>query len=217
MTVTTSQQKYNYYRCTGKKRLHNCDASPISAEVLEKKVIEAVRMILGSPEDVNGLIRILRDQAERLQTGAVARLQALVEEDREISRKLDNAMDALLSGMNSPALRTKIQELETQQARIARDLRELKATVDASAIPEQRLRELLHQITTSESDAAILLAAVYRVEVSPDTITVWTILDADPTGTIDPTADGVTITPGFPSGVPMVIVTNGCIRITVAR
>lgn len=217
MTISTSQQRYNYYRCTAKKRLHSCDAAPISADELERKVIEAVRMILGAPEDVNGLIRIMRDQAERLQSGAVARLQALVEKDREISRKLDNAMEALLGGMNSPALRAKIQELETQQAEIARDLKALKASVDASAIPEQRLRELLHQITTSDSDAAILLSAVYRVEVGPDTITVWTILDADPNGTIDHTLDGVTITPGFPSGVPTVIVTAGFIRITVAR
>ena len=46
---------------------------------------------------------------------------------------------------------------------------------------------------SSDDNASILLSAVYRVEVAPDTITVWTILDADPTGTIDYTLDGVTI------------------------
>jgi hypothetical protein len=217
MTITTSQQKYNYYRCTGKKRLHQCDASPISADALKQKVIEAVRMILGSPEDVNGLIRIMRNQAEKLQSGAVARLQALVEQDREISRKLDNALQAILGGMNSPTLQRKVAELEAQQALIAQELKSLKASVDASSIPESRLRELLHQITTSENDAAILLSVVYRVEVAEDTITVWTILDADPNGTIDHTMDGVTITPGIASGVPIVIVTSDFIRITVAR
>ena len=217
MTITTSQQKYNYYRCTGKKRLHQCDAAPISADELERKVIEAMRIILGSPEDVNGLIRIMRDQAERLQTGAVARLQALIEQDREISRQLDNALQAVLNGMNSPALQRKVADLEKQQAQIAQDMKALKASVDASAIPEARLRDLLHQITTSDNEASILLSAVYRVEVAPDTITVWTILDADPIGTIDYTLEGVTITPGFPSGVPIVIVTSDFIRITVAR
>lgn len=217
MTITTSQQKYNYYRCTGKKRLHQCDASPISADALEQKVIEAVRMILGSPEDVNGLIRIMRNQAEKLQSGAVARLQALVEQDREISRKLENALQAILGGMNSPTLQRKVAELEAQQAQIAQEMKSLKASVDAASIPESRLRELLHQITTSEDDAAILLSVVYRVEVAEDTITVWTILDADPNGTIDHTMDGVTITPGIPSGVPIVIVTSDFIRITVAR
>ena len=217
MTISTSQEKYNYYRCTAKKRLHSCDAAPISADVLERKVIEAVRTILGSPEDVNGLIRIMRDQAEQLQSGAVARLRSLVEQDREISRKLNNAVEAVLNGMNSPAIQKRIAELETQQAQIAHEMKALKASVDASAIPEARLRELLHQLTTSDDDAAILLSVVYRVEVAPDTITVWTILDADPTGTIDHTIEGVTITPGFPSGVPTVIVTGGFIRITVTR
>ena len=217
MTISTSQQKYNYYRCTGKKRLHQCDAAPISADVLEQKVIEAVRMILGSPEDVNGLIRILRDQAEQLQTGAVARLQNLIERDREITRQLDNAVTAVLNGMNSPALQKRVAELEAQQIQIAHDMKQLKASVDASAIPEARLRELLHQITTSDNDAAILLSVVARVEVSPDTITVWTILDSDPNGKLDTTLDGVTITPGDPSGVPIVIVTSDFIRISVAR
>ena len=202
MTVTTSQQKYNYYRCTGKKRLHNCDAAPISADVLEKKVVEAMRMVLGSPEDVNGLIRILRDQAERIQTGAVARLDALIQKDREVSRKLDNAVEAVLGGFNSPTIQQKIKELETQKAELARDMRALKASVDASTIPETRLRELLQEIITSDDDAAVLLSVVYRVEVSADSITIWTILDATPTGDIDLTLEGVTITPGIASGVP---------------
>lgn len=217
MTVTTSQMKYNYYRCTGKKRLHNCDAAPISADALEKKVVEAMRMVLGSPEDVNGLIRILRDQAEQIQTGSVARLDSLIQKDREVSRKLDNAVEAVLGGLNSPTIQQRIKELETQKAELARDMRALKDSVDASMIPETRLRELLQEIITSDDDAAILLSVVYRVEVSADAITIWTILDATPTGDIDLTLEGVTITPGVPSGVPMVVVTSGFIRITVAR
>lgn len=217
MTITTSQQRYNYYRCTGKKRLHSCEATPISADQLEKKVVEALKVFLINPSQVEGLLRILRDQAQKLQSGAVARLQALIEQEREVSRKLDNAVEAVLNGLSSPAVQNKIKELEAQKAAIARDLRALKASVDASAIPEQRLRDILEYILDSNDDAAALLSIVYRVEVNADSITVWTILDTDPTGTIDYTADGVIITPGVPSGVPMVVVTSGFVRITVAR
>lgn len=202
MTISTSQQRYNYYRCTAKKRLHQCDAAPISADHLEKKVADAIRATLGAPNEINGLIRILRDQAERLQTGAVDRLQALIQRDREVSRKLDNAVEAVLSGLNSPTIQEKIRQLEEEKATIARDMRSLKAAVDASAIPEQRLREILDHIIASETDTTALLSIVYRVEVTADTITVWTLLDSNPTGHIDHTAEGVTITPGFPSGVP---------------
>lgn len=217
MTIVTSQQKYNYYRCTGKKRLHNCQAAPISADGLERKVIEAVRMVLGSPEDVNGLVRILRDQAEKIQSGAVARLETLIEREREVSKKLDNAIDAVLNGLNSPTIQQRIKALEAEKAEISRDMRTLKASVDASMIPEERLRSLLHEIVTSDNDSAILLSAVYRVEVSDDAITIWTLLDADPTGDINCPDTEVIKTPGVPSGVPIVFITGEFIRITVAR
>ena len=218
MTITTSQQKYNYYRCTAKKRLHTCEAAPISAEYLEKRVADALRMYLGKPEETNGLIRILRDQAEVLQSGAVARLQDLIQQEKEVTKKLDNAVDAVLNGLTSQTIKNRITELEQQKAIISRDMRTLKAAVEASAIPEQKLRDILDLIiSSSDQDNAVLLSIVYRVEVNKDTITILTILDADPTGIIDDTAEGVTITLGVPSGVPRVIVTVRYIRITVAR
>lgn len=219
MTISTSQQKYNYYRCTGKKRLHNCDAAPISAEYLEQRVAEAVRMILGSPSEADGLIRILRDQAEKIQDDSVVHLHNLLQKERENTRKLDNAVEAVLNGLASPAVQARIRELEEEKAIIQRDLKTLKAAVDATAIPEKRLREILAQIISSANDdTSILESLVYRVEVGSETITIWTILDADPNGTIDHnTADGVTTTVQFPSGVPTVIVTSEFVRITVKR
>ena len=217
MTISTSRKEYYYYRCTGKKRLHNCDNAPISVDYLERRVIEILRSVLGTPEDINGLISILRDQAEQLQTGAVARLQALIEEEREVARKLNNAVEALLDGFNSPTVQQRIKTLEDEKARIGRELRALRQSVDASAIPERRLREILDLIIASDENASALLSIVYRVEVTAETITVWTILDADPNGDIDHTAEGVTITPGIGFGVPTVIVTSGFIRITMTR
>lgn len=200
MTISTSQQKYNYYRCTGKKRLHTCENTPISTDYLEQRVADTLRMILGKPEETNGLIRILRDQAEQIQSGAVNRLQKLIQQEREVTAKLDNAVEAVLNGLSSPAIKARIQELEQQKAAISRDMRHLKTAVDASAVPEQKLRDILDLIISStEEDASILLSIVYRVEVSRDAITIWTILNADPNGTIDENTEGVTITYGVPS------------------
>lgn len=207
MAVSISKQKYHYYRCTGKKRLHNCDAAPIAADVLEDQVAAALRQVLGRPEDTESLIRILREQADQIQGGAVAHLQALIQRKNEITTKLDNAVEAVLSGLSSPALQRKVTDLENQKAAVEREMRALKTTVDASAIPEQRLREILDIILhDAQTDPTPLLAIVYRVEVGPDYITIWTLLDADPNGTIDLTQEGVTITVGSPSGVPTVIV-----------
>ena len=203
MTISTSKGEYYYYRCTGKKRLHNCDSTPISVDYLEQRVAEAVKSILGTPSSTEYLIEILRTQAEEIQDGAVIRLRQLIEKDREIAAKLQNASDVILSGFSSPTLLNKLRELETERTEIDKEIRILKREVDASAIPEQKLREILDTITTSaSSELAVLLSVVCRVEVGKENITIWTILDADPNGHIDYNQDGVTITSGVPFGVP---------------
>ncbi len=205
MTVSTSQQKYDYYRCTGKKRLHNCDAAPISVDELESVVADVVKGLLGSKEHTDGLIKILRDQADRIQGGAVARLNVLLEREKEINAKLDNAVDAVLNGLSSPAIKKRITDLETEKATVERDLLALRASVDASAISEVRLREIFNTVVNNAtSDKNFLLSVVYRVEVTKEAITIWTLLDADPNGDIDINQEGVTTRVQFPSGVPKI-------------
>lgn len=203
MTISTSKGNYYYYKCTQKKRQHNCDAANISVDLLERTVAETVREVLGKPGNAEKLIRILREQRSAVQADAVIRLQAMIEQDREISRKLSNAADAVLDGRGSQTILARIQDLEHQQAELAAQMRSLKASVDASAIPEQTLRDIVAKLATADNaDPAIYLSIVYRVEVGKDSITIWTILDANPDGTYDFDADGVLLTPGVPSGVP---------------
>lgn len=203
MTIGTSQKIYDYYKCTGKKRRHNCDGVNISVAALERTVADAVRQVLGSPRNVDRLIAILRDQSSEVQSRAVESLKRLVEQDREITKKLNNATDAILSGLSSPTLLAKVKELEQARVEINKRMHELKATVDASAIPEERLRQILAEVSadTAAGNAA-LMSIVYRVEVGKDTIMIWTIFDTKPDGTCDWDADGLLITPGTPSGVP---------------
>ena len=203
MTISTSKMIYHYYKCAGKKRLHNCEAAPISADELEKLVADAIIYQLGKPKQTDALLKILRDQADRIQGGAAAHLQALLEKEKNINIKLDRAIDAVLNGLSSPAIKKKIMDLETEKATVQHDLQALKATVDASSLPESRLREILAKIlSTATADYNFLFSIVYRVEVTKETITIWTLLDTDPTGHIDTEQDGVTITSGVPSGVP---------------
>lgn len=218
MTISTSKVNYHYYRCTGKKRTHECTSTPIRADALEEVVAETIRKVLGTPTEVNGLIKILHDQADKLQSGAAMRLQALVDQRKDICAKLDNAVEAVLNGISNQSIKDRICVLEAQKVAVERDMKVLKDSVDASTIPEHRLRQILdHIISHVGEDLEVLLSIVYRVEVNADTITIWTLLDSDPNGTIDLNTEGVTITSGFGSGVPIVIVTAGLLKITVAR
>lgn len=216
MTITTSRGNYYYYRCTGKKRLHTCEGTAIRADVLEDRVSEALKIALGTPENIDGLILVLRDEAEKLQAGSYGKLHALVQREKEVSKKLENAIDAVLNGLVSPTIKSKISELENEKSLIEHEIKLLKKSVDASRIPEETLKTMIRD-TIESNDLSALFSIVYRVEVSEDSITIWTLLDSDPNGDILLDDSGVIITPGVPFGVPRVFVTIGFIRIVVAR
>ena len=217
MTISISQQKYHYYKCANKKRTHQCDASPISADVLEQTVADVVRNYLGNRQYVEELISVLNSQRQQIMGGAVTTLENLILERMEIRKKLDNGAKAILQGVNSPTLTAMMADLENQLIRIDSQVAALKRTVDGAAIPEAKLRELLdYCLDPANAATAALLSIVARVEVYEDRIEVWTILDTDPDGNLYD-ENGVTITPGSPSGVPIVFVTTQFIKLTLAR
>ena len=203
MSVAISHGKYFYYKCSGKKRTHQCKAKPIGVDELENLVIDAVRKLLSDPVNANNLLTILREQTSQIQAGAVTTLKNLISERNDIKKKLDNATDAVLNGLSSPTLLSKITELEHQLAQAESQMRLLKASVDASALPEERLQEIISYVVENKNaDSKALLSIVYRVEVGEDVINIWTMLDSDPDGTFEEDESGLLITPGIASGVP---------------
>ena len=219
LSVSISKGEYYYYKCTAKKRKHDCDGVSISVDALETAVVDAVKRVLGTPKNMDTLIKILRDQRSELHAGAAGMLQSLIKESQEVSRQLDNAVEAVLGGLNSQALKDRMQKLEARKAELEAEMQSLKQKVDAAAIPEEQLMQILNTIIageTSRSKAAIL-SIVYRVEITDEEITVWTILDADPSGHYDFDEEGVLITPGTTSSVPTVFITPQFLRIVVVR
>jgi site-specific DNA recombinase len=219
LSVSISKGEYYYYKCTSKKRKHDCDGVSISVDSLESAVVDAVKKVLGTPENMDTLIRILRDSRENLNDGAYSLLRTLINERDDTRRKLDNAVNAVLDGLESPALRTKMKSLENRLAEIEEEMISLKHKVDAAAIPEDQLMRILNTIVKGESGRAkeAILSIVYRVEVTDEDITIWTILDADPSGRYDFDEEGVLITPGTTSSVPIVFITPQFLRIVVVR
>lgn len=219
LNVSISRGEYYYYKCSAKKRKHDCDGVSISIDELENAVVDAVKKVLGTPKNTENLIHILREQREVLHGGAVRQLRALIAESEDVSRKLENGVAAVLSGVSSQALKDKMKELEERKAYLDLEMLSLKHRVDAAAIPEEQLRSILDQIVSGESQRAkeAILSIVYRVEVKEDDITIWTILDTGPSGHFDFDEEGVLITPGTTSSVPIVFITPQFLRIVVVR
>ena len=219
MIISISKGDYYYYKCSAKKRTHQCAAKPISVDVLEKTVADVVRSYLGNRDHSEQLIAILKEQRHKIVDSAATTLSRLYVERTAISQKLENAAEAVLSGLSSHTLTAKIAELERQKDLIDAQVNSLKRSVDAAMIPEDKLQEALDLCLNSKStDIRAILSIVYRVEVYEDRIDVWTMLDTDPDNkNPDFYQNGVTITPGITSGVPTVIVTAQFLRFSMTR
>lgn len=216
--VSTSKKVYDYYKCGGRKNGNGCEGVILSVDKLEQLVADSLRAQLGSPTLTDTLAATLRAEARKFQGDAVARYQRLQQQELEISRKLDNAADAILDGLTSPTLKKRVADLESQLAAIRREQKTLRTQAESTDIPLDRLRQLLTLALTADN-AAALLSIVTRVEIYPDRIEIYTILDPDPTKSPNYTSPGlpVTNTPGTVSGVPTVFVTPQFLRIVVAR
>ena len=236
LVVNTCSRVYDYYKCNDRKRTHQCDNKPIRVDILEKICADLVRQTLGEPAMTDRLLAELRAAANDIQTGAAARLAVIIDQQREISTQLNNAVEAVLSGLNSPALKSRIHDLESQQAALDHEAKALRRQVDATSIPEQHIRQILQTILDTPDGDPALLSIITRVEVSSTNITVYTAFDPDrsktdytqPGTSITPSteprpdsatgpADALTTTAGFPSAPPLVIVTPQYLRITIPR
>ena len=205
MSVTCSQGGYYYYACSEKKRKKTCDNMPIKVDDLERMIAEAIKNMLGNPENVDGLICILREERGKIQEQTAMRMKALFDRQAEIKKQLDAAMSAVLAGMHSQSLIDTVHALEAEQAQNDREMTTLHNQAQGTTIPEDRLRELLK---VAANDIPALLSVVVRVEVGKDRIRVWTLLDAKPDGTFDFNTDwddpeiGLIIIPGVAPPVP---------------
>lgn len=190
MTIVSSKKAYYYYACSGKKRTGQCDNPQIGAEELENIVADSVYKILGNPENVENIIRIIREEKNEIINVATQRMQILLSRSTEINRQLEAGTNAVLAGLHSQTLSAKMHELEAELVDIDREMTTLKHSADGTQIPEERLRTLLN---AAGDDVSTLLSLVMRVEVGKDEIVVWTLLDADPNGRFDFSEDGIKI------------------------
>ena len=112
MVINNSSHTYDYYKCGKAKRTHTCDNKPIRVDTLERLAADEVRRILGQPDLVDTMIATLQREAATLQSGAARRLAVIAEQYKDVSTRLENAVEAVLSGLNSPTIQKRIQELE---------------------------------------------------------------------------------------------------------
>ncbi len=223
MSINISKRTYYYYRCNAKDRNGQCHGNAIRVDVLEDLVANTIRNTLGNPNNVQSLIDVLRRQRDSLRGSAATELNILLRKRAEIAKQLDAATDAVLHGLVSQSLTSKIHLLEADRSRNEAQIRTLRKNMDAASVPESQLRDILQKIIeTTAYDNNILLSIVSRVEVTTDYIKIWTILDTDPDelphpAESDMAPDDVIITMGDGSPAPIIVVTHTRLILRVRR
>ena len=193
MVVSRSQGKYYYYRCAAKQRKGICSSLPIRVDDLEARVLSSLREQFCVPTNVDYLLAILRDERSKLQGSAGEKLQQLVSRRNSVDKRIAAAVDAVLSGLNSPALSAKLTALEAEKAKLEHDILQLNAQVSGASVSEDMLREILDTFTRSSEADDLLFSIVVRVEVYAEFIKVWTLLDPTPRGDFDFSDDAETV------------------------
>lgn len=219
MVPTQSNHKYYYYECTKKRRSATCNAQNFSAQKLEQTVADAVRGFIGNPSYMDGLIEVMRGERSKLLCDAPDKLRSLIDARASISKKLDAATDAILSGLNSETMRKKVEALEADQARIDLEMARLKADVDAVGLDDDAIRAGINEImeyTSTTNDA--IFSIVARVEVYPDHLLIWTLLDSNYDGNIDFSESGTLLDiVGVASAAPRIIINSRCAILCIKR
>ena len=173
-----STKRYPYYDCAAKHRNHTCDSAPISADLLERTVAEAIRKMLGEPDNIEELRAIVRKYRDEARQTAAPRLAALIRRRRELQASIDNGTKAILNGLYSPTLATKLQELEADLQQVDEQTQALRKEADIAGAEEEDFEQLVDGLIAyvRQIDAE-LLQLVYRVVVTPDYIQIWTLMD----------------------------------------
>lgn len=97
----------------------------------------------------------------------------MMKEQEEIRKKLDNATDTILNGLNSQATRDKITALEADLERIQANMDTLHKQMQSTTIDDGQIEYLLGRVmAVGCADDNAILSIVVRVEVCADNIAI---------------------------------------------
>jgi site-specific DNA recombinase len=225
LSVSVSKMRYYYYLCNNRKRTNACSLGQIRVDSLEDQVFEAVRGILSGPTKIDRILEIAREY--RIEAGGqvMLTLQNLKSDYQDVARQLDAATNAILSGLNSPALLEKVNALERRREELDSQIAQLKRETAPLSVMDESIRTaFLELVNNTYPDRSLLFTLVRRVEVYEDHLIIWTILDPDHTYHPSDHPDyapspshSVTITPRDPSPAPTVIITPHYLIINCMR
>ena len=149
-----------YYKCSGRKKLQDCNKATIGKEVLESLVVDTTLQVLNDPDTVELLAERLMDaHKKRIADQTVANL--LAEEKQELQKSINNVLSAIDKGIFTASTKKHLEDLESRmevlEARLLEENAKSRTQMQKEDIkrfifkaikkePKQMIKLLVHHI-----------------------------------------------------------------------
>lgn len=115
-----NKTQYAYYICGSRDRAHACDMPTISADVVERQVLDAIEQTLSGVDEgtIDTVLQRIIDQRETEPPEVRQAREAL----KKVQKQIASLVCAIRDGAYHPVLREELQKLADEEARLNKTL-----------------------------------------------------------------------------------------------
>lgn len=114
--------KYRKYGCNGRNKLYGCKNVYLNADSLEKYAFNLLKEKIGTKEGIENIKAEVNEFLSNMKQGAKSNSTETEKELRAVNKKINNCMEAVMNGLKSNELNSKIENLEHQKELLEEEL-----------------------------------------------------------------------------------------------
>ena len=175
---------YISYECSTRKRTKGCNMKAVNRDYVENIVIEHLEKNIFSPDALNKLVIKISQYAAAQNKEINQDIKLFTNQLTGVQTEINNIVNAIAAGMFHPAMKEKMDELETKKASLTIRLEEAKLQAQTRAPTPEIIRKYLQKDAdiknkSLEEQKRIIQTYVKKVVVYENTIDVATIVTLD--------------------------------------
>lgn len=167
------------YGCSNHREKGSCsNARTVSAAMVERRVIDGLKGALLHPDAIREAAAAFHQEMNRLRKDQGGRKRELEKDIAELGRRIERAVDDIVNGVSSPALRDRLKGMEAEKAGRQAELAGLVEDNVVALRPKEaatlygdmigRLTEILQSAEQDELEVRQLLRGlIHRIVLTP--------------------------------------------------
>lgn len=173
-TSGRSKCKNKYYVCSTKHNKRTCDAKNINGDDLEMLVVSLLKKELLNSDFIEKTADTIMETASKALGDKHEKETSLKKELSDINAKINNLLNAIMTGLDSHAAREKLKELESHKKALTETLRTVKNStgkeIDRDKLVEQLKKDADILISTPDRTREIINKYISKIIISDTTV-----------------------------------------------